>query len=341
MSIGVGLIGYGLAGEAFHAPLIAATPGFRLAAVMTSRADQVARAHPDATVHGDAAALIADPAVELVVIASPTGTHAELAEQALRAGKPVVVDKPLAASARDAEALIALAAAEGLFLSVFHNRRWDDDFLALADLVKNDTLGEIALVTSRFDRFRPQVQDRWREKPGPGAGIWWDLGSHLLDQALQLFGPPQSLYADLALQRPGAEVVDAFQVTLAYPHLRVNLAASSLMTSAPRFSVQGVKGSFVSHGMDGQEAVMRALPPTPREPPQRTATLSLWSGDRLETRDLTMPRGDWGRYYAGVEAALRGAGPNPVPAEQALSVIRGLELAEESHRTGRRLDWSF
>ncbi len=341
MSIGVGLIGYGLAGEAFHAPLIAATPGLNLAAVMTSRAEQVARTHPDAMVHADAAALIADPAVELVVIASPTGTHAELAEQALRSGKPVVVDKPLAASARDAEGLIALADNEGLFLSVFHNRRWDDDFLALADLVKTDALGEIALVTSRFDRFRPQVQDRWREKPGPGAGIWWDLGSHLLDQALQLFGPPQSLYADLALQRRGAEVVDAFQVTLAYPHARVNLAASSLMTSAPRFSVQGVKGSFISHGMDGQEAVMRASPGTVPQPPQRTATLSLWSSDQLETSDLVMPRGDWGRYYAGVEAALRGARPNPVAAEQALTVIRALELGEESSRLGKRLDWIF
>ena len=341
-TIGVGLIGYGLAGKAFHAPLIAATPGLRLAAVSTRRAAEAAEHHRDAVVHADPAALIADPAVALVVIASPNDSHAPLAAAALRADKAVVVDKPMATSVPEAEALVALARETGQLFSVFHNRRWDDDFLALSALVKAGTLGDIGLVESRFDRFRPQVQDRWRERAGVATGIWWDLGPHLLDQALQLFGPPETLTADLAIQRRGGDAVDYFNVTLAYDRMRVILSGGSLMADPPPwFSVQGSGGAFVTHGMDGQEAMLRALAQTPKEgrpqpTPPRDARLTNAEG---LTAPYRLPPGNWGAYYAALRDALRGDGPNPVTGEEALTVMRGLELAEESSRVGRRLAW--
>ena len=338
-TIGVGLIGTGLAGKAFHAPLIAATPGLRLAAVASSRPAEVAEQHPDAVVHADPAALIADPAVALVVIASPNDSHAPLASAALRAGKAVVVDKPMATSVPEAEALVALARETGQLFSVFHNRRWDDDFLALSALVKAGTLGDIGLVESRFDRFRPQVQDRWRERAGVATGIWWDLGPHLLDQALQLFGPPETLTADLAIQRRGGDAIDYFNVTLAYGAMRVVLAGGSLMADPPPwFSVQGSGGAFVTHGMDGQEAMLRAYPGRPQPTPPRDARLT--GADGVTTL-YRLPPGNWGAYYAAIRDALSGDGPNPVTGEEALTIMRGLELAEESSRSGRRLDWRY
>ena len=265
MTLNVALLGYGYAGKTFHAPLIAATPGLRLAAVASSDPAKVRADLPDATVLPDAAAVLAQADLDLVVIATPNDTHADLARRALEAGRHVVVDKPFTLTLAEARELADLAASAGRVLSVFHNRRWDADFLTLRRLVADGTLGEVLALESRFDRFRPEVRKRWREAAIPGGGLWYDLGPHLVDQALRLFGPPDAVYADLALQRPGAEAVDYCHVLLRYPRRRVVLHASML--------VAGDSPRFAAHGLRGQLPQARPRPPggrpQARRPPRR------------------------------------------------------------------------
>ncbi|NTW97119.1 MAG: oxidoreductase, partial [Oscillochloris sp.] len=212
----VGLAGYGFAGKTFHAPLIAETPGLVLFAVASSDPAKVHADWPGVAVLPSPEALCAHPEVDLVVVATPNATHHQIARAALLAGKPVVVDKPFTVSIAEAEDLAALADERGLMLAVFHNRRWDSDFLTLRRLIESGRLGRVVYLESHFDRFRPTVRQRWREQAGPGGGIWYDLGPHLIDQALLLFGPPESLYADIGAQRDGASTDDYFHVTLRY-----------------------------------------------------------------------------------------------------------------------------
>lgn len=247
--IRVGLVGYGYAGKTFHAPLIAGTPGLELAAVASSDAGKVHADWPSMAVVGDAQALFADPALDLIVIPTPNDTHFPLAQQALAAGKHVVVDKPFTVTLSQAQALQQQAQQSGLLLSVFHNRRWDSDFLTLKALLNEGALGEVAYFESHFDRYRPQVRQRWREQGGVGSGIWYDLGPHLLDQALQLFGKPDRLFVDLGELRPGAQAVDYFHALLSYGNRRVVLHASMLAAAeSPRYVVHGTRGSYVKYG---------------------------------------------------------------------------------------------
>jgi scyllo-inositol 2-dehydrogenase (NADP+) len=255
--ISVGLIGYGIAGAVFHAPLIRACPQLRLAAVATSRKQQVealgVRAVPTVT------ELLRDPEIQLVVVASPSDTHFELAAAALAAGKHVVVDKPFTLTAAEAGELIDRAAKSGCALSVFQSRRWDGDYLTLKRLIAEGALGTVYYYEARYDRFRPQIRARWRELPGPGSGILYDLGPHLIDQALQLFGMPRAVSADAFAQRPGGQAVDYFHLTLDYGPLRAVLHGSVLAPGAgPHFSVHGDGGSFLKYGMDTQEEALKA-----------------------------------------------------------------------------------
>lgn len=341
MTIAVGLIGFGVAGRAFHAPLIAAEPRLRLAAVTTSRAAEVASLYPKAAVHAEAAALIADPAVELVVIAAPNALHAPLARAALDAGRHVVIDKPFVTDIPDGEALTATAAARGRTLAVFHNRRWDADFLTVRRLLDGGTLGEIRFATLAWDRFRPAIKPGWREQPGDGAGLLADLGPHLADQALVLFGRPERVTGDLAIQREGAVVDDWFAVTLHYDQRRVLLAASTLAAAPrPRFALHGTRGSFVKHGIDPQEARLRAggSPDDAgygEEPAEAWGCLTLAD----ETRAVASERGDWRAFYAGVADAIAGRTPAPVTAAEALDGLHLLALARRSAAEGRTLGW--
>lgn len=336
--IDVGLIGYGLAGASFHAPLIGAVPGLRLASVVTSRAAAVARDWPEAKAVADAETLFGDPDIGLVVIATPDHLHAPLAKAALEAGKPVVIDKPFVTDPADGAALIALAAAEGLMLSAFHNRRWDADFLTARALVDAGTLGDIALAELRWDRFRPAIKPGWRETAG--AGLLNDLGPHLLDQALQLFGMPEALTADLATQRAAATTEDYFELTLHYGARRVIVSAATLLAAPrPRFALHGTGGSFIKYGIDPQEAVLRAgLPPTTpgfgEDVPEAYGTLTDADG---VARAVPSERGDWRGYYEGVVAAITTGAPAPVPAAEALTVMRLIALARESAAGGRRV----
>ncbi|UZK69622.1 oxidoreductase [Sphingomonas sp. S1-29] len=338
MTIGVGLVGYGLAAKVFHAPLIGSVPGLALRSVVSSNAGKVHADLPGMRVVPDLAAMLRDPSIDLVVIATPDALHAEQAIAALGAGRHVVVDKPFALTLADAQAVADAADRAGRMVSVFHNRRWDADFVTLRRLIGEGVLGEVMQVESHFDRFRPQVADRWREHAG--AGVWNDLGPHLIDQALVLFGVPERVTADLAIQRAGGKAPDYAHVTLAYPALRVVLHASMTMPAAGlRFAVHGMRGSWVKHGLDPQEAALRAgaLPGAAGwgiDPV--AAELSLVGADgAVETCRVACDAGDYRAFYAGVAAAIGGEGANPVPVAQAIDVMRVLEAARRSASEGR------
>ncbi len=230
------LIGYGLAGRVFHAPLIQHTPGLVLHSIVSSQRDTLLRAFSDVHVRATPQEVFDDPAVDAVVIATPNEQHAPLAIAALAAGKHVLVDKPFALDVAEAEAVLAAARDAGRIATVFQNRRFDADFLTLQALLADGTLGDIAECHVHFDRYRPQVRDRWREQDGPGSGLWYDLGPHLLDQMLVLFGWPEAIDADLAVQRDGGSAIDYFHAVLHYPRHRAIVHSGSLVAAPRRIS---------------------------------------------------------------------------------------------------------
>jgi predicted dehydrogenase len=336
--IGVALAAYGAGGRVFHAPLLQAIPGMALRTVVTRRPDKLRAALPGVLAVPEFAAVCADPAIDLVVIPTPNATHAPLAAQALSAGKHVVVDKPFTLTVAEAEALQAQARAAGRLLSVFQNRRWDSDFLTLRRLLGTDAVGVPVHLESHFDRFRPQVPDRWRDRAGPGAGLWYDLGPHLVDQAVQLFGPPRAVFVDLAAQRDGATADDWFHALLRYDRLRVVLHATALAAApSPRFVLHGTGGSWVKHGLDTQEEALKAgaQPGSPGwgdDPnPGRLTTAA------GEVATPGMP-GDYRQYYLAVRDAIHGDGANPVTPADALTVMRVIELGRRSHEARRELE---
>jgi len=233
-----------------------------------------------------------------------------------------------------ARELEALAKAKGLLLSVFHNRRWDSDFLTLKQLLKEGTLGEVRYFESHFDRFRPEVRQRWREMKGAGSGIWYDLGPHLLDQALQLFGAPVAINVDMAEMRPGAQTTDYFHATLTYPQRRVVLHASMLVAAeSPRYVVHGTRGSFVKYGLDPQEDRLKAGDFPPAEDwgyDMRDGVLTLAEGEGVKEETLMTQPGNYPAYYAAVRDAISGRGNNPVTAEEAIQVMELIELGLQS-----------
>jgi predicted dehydrogenase len=338
-SFNVCLVGYGSSGQTFHAPLIDATSGLSLSAVVSSRPESVAETWPYTTVHGSIDQALNDPDIDLVVIATPNGMHFAHARQALAAGKHVVVDKPFTVTSDEAQQLAELAQAKGCVLSVFHNRRWDADFLTIRKLLDSGALGEIVHFESHFDRYRPHPRVRWREQALPGSGIWYDLGSHLVDQALQLFGEPDAITADLAVQRLGAETDDYAHVVLHYGPRRAILHASALVAAPQaRFTVHGRKGSFAKYGLDPQENCLK-LGRLPDDPgfgvDPLDGILTSVDGDASKSATIPTERGNYRAYYEGMRDAVLGVGPNPVPAEDGVRVVRILELGEQSAREGR------
>lgn len=332
--IRVGVIGYGYASKTFHAPLIAGTAGMTLAAISSSDESKVKADWPNVDVVADPKRLFNDPNIDLIVIPTPNDTHFPLAKAALEAGKHVVVDKPFTVTLSQARELDALARSYGRLLSVFHNRRWDSDFLTLKALLADGALGEVAYFESHFDRFRPQVRDRWREQGGPGSGIWYDLAPHLLDQAVNLFGLPVSLTVDLAQLRPGAQSTDYFHAVLTYPQRRVVLHGTMLAAAeSARYIVHGTRGSYVKYGLDPQEERLKSGARLPQEDwgyDMRDGVLTRIDGEaRKEETWLTLP-GNYPAYYAAIRDALTGGGENPVPASQAIRIMELIELGIES-----------
>jgi scyllo-inositol 2-dehydrogenase (NADP+) len=332
----VALAGYGLAGEFFHAPLIAATRGLRLASVVTSneeRAERARAAHPDAVVLPDVEELWRRAGDhDLVVIAAANRAHVPVAMSALEAGLPVVVDKPLAATAEDGRRLAEAAEARSLMLAVFHNRRWDGDMLTVQRLLREGRLGDVHRFESRFERWRPEVRaGTWRERPSAeeAGGVLYDLGTHLIDQALVLFGEPEHVYGELDRRRPGAEVDDDAFVAITHrsgvrSHLWMSQAAAH---GGPRMRVLGSEAAYVKSGLDVQEEQLRAgsRPGDPgfaEEPAEAWGVLG--AGD--EWAPVRTEPGEWAAFYRGVDDALREGGPPPVGARDA---IRVLEVIEE------------
>ena len=333
--IKVGLLGFGLGGSTFHASLIAEEPGLALTAVATSRTDDVRKRFPKAAVYGSPAEVIADPAVDLVIVATPDTTHGPLARLALESGKHVVVEKPMAMSAAEGAALIALSRERGRMLTVFHNRRWDGDFKTVREIVRSRRLGDIKYAALIWDRFRPEVARGWREQSHDPWGALMNLGPHLLDQALLLFGRPHSVTGDLAVQRHHGRSPDYFALTLHYGSGRVLLSASTLVVDPrPRFALHGSQGSFVKHGIDPQESSLRAgvtygTPGFGEDSEHGVLTLMNSPPERIRTQP-----GDWRPFYAGVVAAITSGSPPPVDPMDAVAGLELIELARSSAEEG-------
>jgi predicted dehydrogenase len=341
--IRVALIGYGLGGEVFHAPLVHADPDLSLTTIVTSDPGRRGRAsdrYPDARILERADALWERPDDhDLVIVCTPNVAHVSLATAALEAGIAVVIDKPLAASAAEGSALAALAAGRGTLLSVFQNRRWDGDFLTVRRLLADGALGDVFRFGSRFERWRPERDDGWREQAAPeqAGGLLWDLGSHLVDQAVVLFGRPTAVYAEADLRRPGVETDDDVFVALTHPGgVRSHLWASATAAiGGPRFLVLGSRGAFEKHGLDPQEEAL-AAGASPGDPGFGTEPEERWGriSDGSVERAVRTEPGDYAAYYRGIARSVRTGGPPPVDVREAVEGLEVLEAARESARTG-------
>jgi predicted dehydrogenase len=337
--IRVGLIGFGFVSKTFHVPLLQGTDGYKITAVSSSRPADVSAMLAGVDVVSDPKTLATHPDVDLVVIASPNETHAPLAEAAMRAGRNVVVDKPFTITVEEARHLADVAKEKKVLLSVFQNRRWDSDFLTIQDAIRRDLVGKLVLFESRIDRYRPEVRDRWREIPGPGAGLLYDLGPHLIDQTLLLFGIPDSVQATLARQRRGARTDDFFQLVLRYGEMVATLGAGSLVSGgSARFAVHGERASVIKQKPDIQEDQLRAgmLPGAPDWGVDLDDAV-LYDGASGNTRVLKTARGDQRGYYVALREALHGKGPNPVRPQQGGTVMSIIEAAMRSDADGRRV----
>ncbi|HEY8115801.1 MAG TPA: Gfo/Idh/MocA family oxidoreductase [Actinomycetota bacterium] len=343
--ITVALIGYGLAGAVFHGPLVSSTPGMSLATIVTGDPGRRARAsskHPDAVLLDDVEALWERAADhDLVVVATPNRSHVPLALAALEAGLPVVIDKPVAPTAAEGRRLVAEAAERDLLLTVFQNRRWDGDFLTVRRLLSEDALGPIVRFESRFERWRPRVSEGvWRERGDPqeAGGLLFDLGSHLIDQAVVAFGPPRTVYAEVDRRRPHAEVDDDVFIALEHgsgvrSHLWMSVLAA---IRGPRIRLLGLRAAFEKFGLDVQEQALSegALPDDPaygREPPERWGRLS--NGE--DERTIETEPGAYQEFYRGVAASLREGTPPPVDPHDSVMGLEIIEAAQESARTER------
>jgi predicted dehydrogenase len=338
--VSAGLIGFGVAGKFFHAPVIRAVDGLRLTVIVQRHGEPDPR-YPDVEIVPSVDELLQRP-VDLVVIATPNASHHPIAKQCLSAGRHVVVDKPFTTTVSEAEELIRLAHETRRVLSVYQNRRYTGDFVTVQQLLSTGALGRVTTFEAHFDRFRPALKaGAWRERAGPGSGVWFDLGAHLLDQALALFGIPESISADIRIERDGAVTDDAFDVTLRYPQRRALLRASMLTISpGPTLALHGTAGSFIKYGLDPQEAALRAGR-TPDEPdwdlesPDRFGTLTTADGPRT----IPTTPSSFVHYYENIRDAILGKAALAVRPEQALDVMRGLELGVESSRKGCVVPW--
>jgi predicted dehydrogenase len=345
--LNVGLIGFGLAGRAFHAQVISRVPGMRLAAILQRTGDEAAKAYPDAKIVRSLDKLLALPDVRLIVIASPNETHAPFARAALASGHDVVVDKPFTTSYAEAVDLVNFAEKSGRFLTVYQNRRYDGDFHAIRELVAAGTLGRIVRFETHYDRFRSNLKpNAWREKAAPGAGILFDIGPHLIDHAMVLFGKPVAITADVRIERHGGLADDAFDIMFHYPDsLRAVLSSSILaVAQRPRFLLFGTRGTFVKQTVDPQENNLRFgnLPEKGSwgaEPEENWGLLTLSDGTNTTQRRIPSGTGDYRDFYVNVRDVLEGKAKPFVSLPYALDVMRALEVCRASSEQQRALPW--
>jgi scyllo-inositol 2-dehydrogenase (NADP+) len=345
--IDVGLIGFGLAGRAFHAQVIRATPGLRLAAIVQRHGNDAAEKYPDVRVVRSVEELLNIRDIRLVVIATPNETHAPIARQCVEAGRDVVVDKPFATTLKEAEGLVELARKSGRLITVYQNRRYDGDFQAIRQIVAEGTLGRIVRFETNYDRFRPDLKPgAWRERVGPGGGIFFDIAPHLIDHALVLFGLPEAVTGDVRIERPVAVVDDSFDVMLHYSAGMRAVLRSTMLAVAPRprFVLHGTRGSFVKQTFDPQEINLRRgyVPQNGQwggEPPEDWGVLTTVENDVVTKRSVPSASSDYRDYYANVRDAILGRATLAVTPEHALDVMRVLEMAQESSRTACTIAW--
>ena len=348
----VGLIGFGMAGQAFHAPVIRGVPGMELACILERRRTRAQEKYPGVRVARTLEELLADEGIQLCAIATPNDSHYELARACLLAGRDVVVDKPFAPTLREAEELVRLAAERGRLITVYQDRRWDGDFGTVKEIVASGRLGTVVEYECRYDRFRPEPKaNAWRERAGqPAAGVLFDLGPHVIDQALVLFGEPRAITAAAFCERETSRVDDSFDVCLEYPNVGAGLRAMArariiAFAPGPHFLLHGTKGSFVKYGMDPQEARLRGenCPDGTdwgadwgEEAEQQWGTLSLVGEPTVKVKT---ERGDYRGFYANVRDAIEKKAPLDVTPEQALRTMRAVMLAHKSSRERRTVEW--
>ena len=328
------LVGFGKAGEFLHAPFIANNTSFELTTIVERTPKHAAAAYPSAQVVRSYEEVLSDSTIELIVLTTPNETHAGLAEQALLAGKHVVVDKPFTIYAADAKRLEELSVKTGKQIFVYQNRRWDGDFLTIQKLLKEEILGEIISIESRFDRYRPEPRiTYWKESDTLGNGLWYDLGPHLMDQAFQLFGQPKSYTAEIKKQRTGAVGIDYFDVTFAYEKLRYCIHAGMLEKEAtPRWVIKGSKGTYTKYGVDPQEACLNAgeQPIGASWGKEADAVYGIITFADGSTQKYPTLNGDYRNFYKGVFETIRNEAPFPITLNDAVELVGWLErLASE------------
>ena len=353
--IGVAVIGFGLAGRVFHAPFVSAVPGLKLEAIVQRKGDEAARAYPNTRILRSFEEALNDAAVQMIVVGTPNETHYNLAKQALQAGKHVVIDKPFAATSAQAKELWQLAWERGVVLAPFHNRRWDGDFLTVEKLLDDKAVGRLVTYESHFDRFRPLPRENtWKESGNDANGMLFDLGPHLVDQALGLFGAPEAITASVRKDRDQTDIEDAFDITLHYPRLLAHCRATMLACdNAPRFLLHGTLGSFKKYGLDPQEPALVGGAKVPRmgegewlgEPESEWGTLTVAPNPAnpsiLTRTKIKTEFGDYRLYYANVRDAINKTAELVVKPEDAYRVIRLLEMARESSAAGKTLKVEF
>lgn len=344
----VGLIGYGMAGRVFHAPIITSVPGLQLTKIRETRPENIAvvrTRYPEAEIVDNTEEILADAAIAVVVIATPNASHFALAQAALRAGKHVVVDKPFTVTTAEADQLIELATRQNRLLTVHHNRRWDSNARTLRKVIAGGLLGRLVELEIHFDRFRNYLRPgAWREENTPGAGILYDLGAHLLDEAQVLFGLPQAVTADERIQRTGGQTTDNFTIVLHYDQLKVTLQAGMLVRElGPVYVLLGEQGTFVKYGGDVQEEALKAglrpadVPDWGREPEAHWGKINTdYQGQHL-VGQIESEMGDYREFYANVYQAVTGQTTLVVTAEQARNTIRMIELAIQSSAEKRTI----
>lgn len=345
----VGLIGFGLAGQAFHAPVIRGVPGMELACILERHGSKAKEKYPEVRVARSLDEMLSDKTIALCVVATPNDSHFSYTKACLEAGRDVVVDKPFTPTFAEAEELVHLAADRGRIVTVYQDRRWDGDFHTAKKLVRTGTLGTVVEYEARFDRFRLEPKPgAWREKPEfAAAGVLWDLGPHLIDQALVLFGEPETIYASAFCQRTTSTVDDSFDVYMEYPRTRATLRARIIAYApGPHMLIHGTEGSFIKYGMDPQEEILRS-PNCPDgldwgadwglEPEDRWGTLSRVNA---QPQKIKTDRGDYRLFYANVRDAIEKRAALDVTPEQALRTMRGVLLAHKSSREGRKVRWT-
>lgn len=359
--VGVGVVGYGLGGRVFHAPFVSAVPGLRLVSIMQRSGDAAAKAYPSVKIERSIEGTLADKSVDVVVVSTPNETHFALAKEVLEAGKHVVIDKPFAPTSAEAHALLELAKSKGLLAIPFHNRRWDGDFLTVKKLLKEAAVGRLVTFESHFDRFRPVPRaNTWKEAENPANGMLFDLGPHLVDQALALFGPPDAITASVRADRDQTAIEDAFDITLHYKgtggkgllaHCRTSYLACD---NSPRFLLHGTRGSFKKHGLDPQEPTLDGGAKVPvlgspevwlqeKESAWGKLTVAPVPADpaMLVEQQVKTEPGDYRLFYANVRDAVLGKAPLAVTAEDGYRVSKLLEMARESSAKGCTLKVEF